>query len=141
MGLFSSRADGEPAFLFDRDSGAVDPAVAAYWRKRYDIGHRIDVDWPRLGKHLDGKLHVVVGTADSYYLDGPVRRLQTALRKVGGHADFRYVPGATHSMSMLYAKNSDRNALWREMARAMYAVARPSQIWGASGRATLSRQH
>jgi len=124
------RADGEPAFLFDRETGAVDPAVAAYWRGHYDIGHRIETDWPRLVRHLSGKVHVVVGTADSYYLDGPVRRLDAAFRRVGGHADFRYVPGATHSMSMLYAKDGDRNALWREMSRAMYAVARPGQMWG-----------
>jgi enterochelin esterase-like enzyme/uncharacterized protein (DUF2141 family) len=132
------RPDGEPAFLFDRETGAVDPAVAAYWRERYDIGHRIEADWPRLGMHLNGKIHVVVGTADSYYLDGSVRRLDAAFRKVGGRADFRYVPGATHSMSMLYAKNDDRNALWKEMSRAMYAVARPGQFWGAPSRAAIT---
>jgi len=125
------RPDGEPAFLFDRETGAVDPAVAAYWRERYDIAHQIEADWPRLGRHLNGKVHVVVGTADSYYLDGPVRRLDAAFRKVGGRADFRYVPGATHSMSMLYTKDGDRNALWKEMSRAMYAVARPGQMWEA----------
>ncbi|MDX3899350.1 MAG: alpha/beta hydrolase-fold protein [Sphingobium sp.] len=124
------RPDGEPAFVFDRETGAVDPAVAAYWREHYDIGHRIEADWPRLGMHLNGKVHVVVGTADSYYLDGPVRRLDAAFRKVGGRADFRYVQGATHSMSMLYAKDGDRNALWKEMSRAMFAVARPGQMWG-----------
>lgn len=84
-----NRRDGEPAFLFDRETGAVDPAVAAYWRRRYDIGHRIEADWPSLGRYLDGKVHVVVGTADSYYLDGSVCRLDAAFRKVGGRADFR----------------------------------------------------
>lgn len=130
--VFSPRKpDGEPARLFHRETGTVDPAVAAYWRQRYDIAHRVEADWPRLSGHLNGKVHVVVGTADSYYLDGPVRRLDAAFRNVGGRADFRYVPGATHSMSMLYAKNDDRNALWREMSRAIYAVARPGQTWGA----------
>lgn len=132
------RRDGTPAFLFDRGTGAVDPAVAAYWRAHYDIGHRIEADWPRLGKYLNGKIHVVVGTADSYYLDGPVRRLDAAFRKVGGRADFRYVPGATHSMAMLYAQDADRNALWKEMSRAMYAVARPGQIWGVASVTALT---
>jgi enterochelin esterase-like enzyme/uncharacterized protein (DUF2141 family) len=131
------RPDGEPAFLFDRKTGTVDPTVAAYWRERYDIGHRIEVDWPHLGRHLDGKVHVVVGTADSYYLDGPVRGLDAAFRKVGGRADFRYVPGATHSMSMLYTKDGDRDALWKEMSRAMYAVARPGQSWVAPSHAAF----
>jgi uncharacterized protein (DUF2141 family)/alpha-beta hydrolase superfamily lysophospholipase len=141
------RPDGEPALLFDRATGTVDPAVAAYWRARYDIGHRIEADWPRLGRHLDGKVHVVVGTEDSYYLDGPVRRLDAAFRKVGGRADVRYVPGATHSMAMLYAKDGDRNALWKEMSRAMYAVARPGQMWSAppspstAPTAVQARQH
>jgi enterochelin esterase-like enzyme len=132
------RPDGKPAFLFDRDTGAVDPAVTAYWRARYDIAQRVEADWPRLRRHLDGKVHVVVGTADSYYLDGPVRRLDAAFRKVGGRADIRYVPGATHSMSMLYAKDGDRNALWKELSRAIYAVARPGQMWGVAPRAAFT---
>lgn len=120
------RADGTPAPMFDRATGAVDPAVMAYWRRHYDIAYRIEHDWPRLRKHLDGKLHVSVGTADSHYLDSSVRRLQAALRKVGGRADFTYVAGATHSMVAVYTRGGDRNGLWVEMTRAMLAIARPS---------------
>jgi enterochelin esterase-like enzyme len=123
------RPDGEPALLFDRETGSVDPTVAAYWCEHYDIAHRIIADWPWLGGQLDGKIHVLVGTADSYYLDGPVRRLEAAFRSTGGSAEFRYVPGATHSMSLLYARDGDRSALWKEMTRAMYAVARPGLTW------------
>jgi hypothetical protein len=124
--VFSPRsADGTPAMLFDRESGAVDPAVAVYWRDHYDIAHRIETDWPRLKHDLDGKVHVAVGTADSFYLDGAVHRLEDAFRKVGGHADFTYVPDATHSVSQVYARGGDRAALWKEMANAMYATARP----------------
>jgi len=125
------RADGTPAFMFDRASGAVDPSVAACWRDNYDIAHRIEADWPRLKRDLDGKIHVTVGTADSYFLDGSVHRLEAALRRVGGRADFTFVPGATHSMAEVYARGEDRNALWKEMTHAMYAVARPR---GANGR-------
>lgn len=119
------RADGTPAPMFDRATGAVDPAVMAYWRRHYDIAYRIEHDWPRLRKHLDGKLHVSVGTADSHYLDGSVRGLEAAVRKVGGRADFTYVPGATHSMSAVYTRGGDRNGLWVEMTRVMLAIARP----------------
>jgi enterochelin esterase-like enzyme len=123
---FSPRgAAGRPAMLFDRDTGAISPAVSAHWRDRYDIARLIEVDWPQLAPDLDGKIHVVVGTEDSYYLDGPVHRLDAAFRKVGGRAEFRYVPGATHAVSMVYAKDGDRNALWKDMTREMYAVARP----------------
>lgn len=120
------RADGTPASLFDRVTGAIDPDVAAYWRDHYDIGHRIETDWSRLRHDLDGKVHVAVGTADSYYLDGAVHRLEAAFRKVGGRADFLYVPGASHSINEVYARDGDRNAYYREMAQGMYAVARPA---------------
>ncbi len=121
------RADGTPALLFDRESGAVDPAVAAYWRDNYDIGHRIEADWPRLKRDLDGKVHLTVGAADSYYLDGSAHKLEAAFREVGGRADFTYVPGATHSMAELYTRAGDRNALYKDIANAMYAVARPQK--------------
>lgn len=119
------RADGTPVPMFDRETGAVDPGVAAYWRNHYDIGHLIEAEWPRLRRNLDGKVHITVGTADSYYLDGSVRQLEAAFRKVGAHADFTYVPNATHGMSSLYARNGDRAALYKDVAWAMYAIARP----------------
>ncbi|MBO9725083.1 MAG: enterochelin esterase [Novosphingobium sp.] len=120
------RSDGTPAQMFDRVTGAVDPSVMAYWREHYDIAYRIEHDWPRLREDLNGKLHVSVGTADSYYLDGSVRRLEAAVRNVGGRADFTYVPGATHSINAVYTRRGDRNGLWVEMTRAMLAIARPS---------------
>jgi len=119
------RVDGTPAPMFDRESGAVDPAVAAYWCDHYDIARRIETDWPALKRNLDGKVHVTVGAADTFYLDGAVHRLEAAFRKVGGRADFTYVPDATHSMSEVYARGGDRTALWKDMTGAMYAVARP----------------
>lgn len=118
------RADGSPAFMFDRQTGAVNPEVVAYWRDNYDIGHRIETEWPRLERDLDGKVHVTVGAVDSYYLDGAVRRLEAAFRKVGGRADFTYVPDASHSQTEVYARGEDRNALWKDMTSAMYAMAR-----------------
>jgi pimeloyl-ACP methyl ester carboxylesterase len=120
------RAGGTPAFMFDRASGAVDPAVVAYWRNNFDIGYRVETDWSQLKKDLDGKVHVAVGTADSFYLDGAVHQLESAFRKVGGRADFTFVPNATHSMAEIYARGEDGNALWKGMTNAMYAVARPS---------------
>ena len=119
------RADGTPAYMFDRASGAVDPSVVAYWRDHYDVAHRIETDWPRLKKDLDGKLHLTVGTADSYYLDGSAHRLEAAFRKVGARADFTYVPDATHSMAQVYSRGGDPTALWKEMTNAMLAIARP----------------
>lgn len=124
--VFSPRGtDGKPLSLFDRETGAVDPAVAAYWRGNYDIGQRIRGAWPKLKADLDGKVHVRVGTADSFYLDGPVHRLESAFREVGGRAEFQFVPDATHSQRDLYTQSGDRSAFWKEMTVAMYRIARP----------------
>lgn len=123
---FSPRsAHHSPCFMFDRDSGAVDPAVIAYWRENYDLSHRIERDWPRLKRDLDGKIHVAVGSADSYYLDGSVHRLEAALQRVGARAEFTFVPNASHSESEVYTRGTDRNALMKDMTMAMYAIARP----------------
>ena len=64
--VFSPRgADGRPEPMFNRATGAVDPAVVNYWRDHYDIAWRLQHEWPQLKPDLDGKIHLVVGTADT----------------------------------------------------------------------------
>ena len=119
------RKDRSPAYLFDRETGAIEPSVAAYWRSHYDLARILRTSSPSLRKQLDGKVHIVVGSEDSYYLDGAVRRLDATFRAVGARGDFRYVPGASHKMSEVYAREGDRNALWKQITGEMYAIARP----------------
>ena len=122
--VFSPRgADGRPMQMFDRRTGVVDPQVAAYWRDNYDISHRIVTDWDTLAPDLDGKVHLIVGTADTFYLDGAARKLEEAMDSVGAKTDFRFLPGRTHGD--LYAIGEDRRALSRTIAWEMYKVARP----------------
>ena len=122
--VFSPRAqDGTPMEMFDRTTGAVNPAVVAYWRDHYDIAHRIETRWPELRADLDGKVHLIVGTADTFYLDGAAHRLDAVMRKVGARASFSYVPNKTHFD--LYERAGDKRALTKDIAWAMYAVARP----------------
>ena len=122
--VFSPKGpDGRPVQMFDRDTGAVDPAVAAYWRDHYDIAWRITHDWPALKPNLDGKIHLIVGTADTFYLDGAAHRLKAALDSVGARADVRFLADRTHFD--LYAIGDDKRGLQKQMAWAMYAVARP----------------
>jgi hypothetical protein len=124
--VFSPRqVDGTPAPLFNRQSGAIDPAVAAYWGDHYDITRMIETSGPEIRKVLSGKVHLTVGASDSFYLDGSVCKLEAAFGKADVRADFTYVPDATHSMSQVYARDGDRNGLWKSMAAAMYSVARP----------------
>jgi hypothetical protein len=122
--VFSPKgADGRPMPMFDRRTGAVDPAVAAYWRDNYDIAYRLERDWPEVRGDLDGKIHVIVGTADTFHLDGAAHRLQAVLQRIGAKADVRFLPGKTHFN--LYEANGDPDALTKQIASEMYAVARP----------------
>ncbi|WP_115526490.1 MULTISPECIES: alpha/beta hydrolase [Xanthomonas] len=124
--VFSPRgADGRPVPMFDRDTGKVDPAVAAYWRTHYDIAARVAAQWPTLKPDLDGKIHLIVGTADTFYLDGAAHKFQSVLDGLGAKSDFRYLEGRSHFD--LYKEGDDGNALMKKIAAEMYAVARPKQ--------------
>jgi len=129
--VFSPKGpDGRPMQMFDRRTGAVNPQVAAYWRDHYDIAYRLEHNWPELRNDLDGKIHVIVGTADTFHLDGAAHKLQAVLQKLGAKADVRFLPGKTHAN--LYEANGDPDALTREIAKEMYAVARPGSSAAAS---------
>ena len=122
--VFSPRgSDGRPRPLFNRITGAVDPEVAAYWRDHYDIGHILERDWTRLRPNLNGKIHLTVGAADTFYLDVSARRLEAVLQRLGAHVDFTYVPDGTHFN--LY----QGGGLTQRIASGMYRVARPNIVW------------
>ena len=122
--VFSPRApDGTPAELFDHTTGAVHPQVIAYWRDHYDIAHLIATHWSELKPDLDGKVHLIVGTADTFYLDGAAHRLDAVMRQVGAKACFTYIPDKTHFD--LYQRDGDKLALKKDIAWAMYQTARP----------------
>ncbi|MDB5439560.1 MAG: enterochelin esterase-like enzyme [Caulobacteraceae bacterium] len=122
-------ADGRPLPLFDRATGAIDPAVAAYWRDHYDISYIIQRDARSLKPDLDGKIHLWVGTADTYYLDAPARLLQARLDAAGIGSDFHFVEGATHDtlVPTVGANGAvDFLGLTYRLAWEMYAKARPN---------------
>jgi enterochelin esterase-like enzyme len=122
--VFSPRgSDGRPLHMFDRTTGAVDPAVIAYWKEHYDLAERVRRHWPELRRDLDGKIHLTVGTADTFYLDGAARRLEATMKELGAKTDFRYVEGRGHFD--LYTAGDDPWGLYRTIASEMYTVARP----------------
>ncbi len=122
--VFSPRgANGQPVPLFDRATGKVDPLVATYWRDNYDIASIMKRDWAHLKHDLDGKIHLTVGAADTFYLDRPAHRLADVMKMLGAKTDFRFVPGKTHFD--LYERGGDPSALLQDIGWEMYAVARP----------------
>ncbi|PWK85329.1 alpha/beta hydrolase [Fulvimonas soli] len=127
--VFSPRGpDGRPLPMFDRDTGAVDPAVVAYWGEHYDIARRLKEHWPELKPDLDGKIHLYVGTADTFYLDGAAHRLKAVLDGLGAKSDIRFLPDRTHFD--LFVQGEDRQALLKRIAWDMYAQARPGAALG-----------
>lgn len=131
--VFSPRAsDGRPVPIFNRTTGEVDPAVAAYWRDHWDIAHIVAATWAQRGPLLRSKIHVIVGTADTFYLDGAAHKLEAVLRGLDAHAHFTYIPDRTH-FDLYGTKTADgkddRVGLYDQIAAEMYAVARPGNTW------------
>lgn len=73
--------DGYPARLYDKQTGVIDPQVAAYWRDHYDLRHILERDWAKLGPKLTGKIHIYCGTMDNYFLNNAVVLMEDFLNK------------------------------------------------------------
>lgn len=94
--VFSPRGtDGKPKQLWNRQTGAIDPAVARAWEK-YDIDRVLTQNWYTLGPKLKGKLHVITGGLDTFYLEGAVKLLKEDLTKLGSDAVVEIHPGKDH---------------------------------------------
>ena len=125
--VFSPRgADGQPRPLWDRKTGKIDHETAKAW-ERYDISAILRQKWPQLGPKLHGKLHIIVGTADTFHLNEAVQLLRDTLRALGSDASVEFIEGRDHFD--LY-----KDGLAQRIAREMYEVARPQP------RAATSRQ-
>ena len=117
--VFSPRDDhGAPRKLWDRTTGAIDPEVARAW-ERYDIRLVLERRWAELGPKLAGKIHVVMGDTDTFYLEGATRLLKESLERLGSDAQIEIVAGRDHS-SILDDQLAAR--LDREMHAAVAAV-------------------
>lgn len=88
--------NGQPQQLWDRSTGQIDPKVAEAW-KAYDLRLLLEDNWEELEPKLRGKLHIVTGSLDSFYLNGAVERLAETLEDLGSDAEIVVVPKASHS--------------------------------------------
>lgn len=97
--VFSPRgADGKPALLWNPQTGAIDPAVAAQWKK-YDLRLYMEANWKTLAPKLRGKIHLWVGDADNYFLNNAVHLLDASLAKADPPfvGEIVYGPGKGHT--------------------------------------------
>src|SRR5882757_5668637 len=96
-------ADGYPQPIFDKATGEIDHKVAAYWKEHYDLDAKLRRDWGTLGPKLQGKIHLYVGDADTYFLNDAVYLMEDFLKTTGtpGHGvpyegEVKYGPRAEH---------------------------------------------
>jgi len=67
-----SGEDGYPKPIWDRETGKIDKDVANYWKENYDLSYIMKRDWDKIGKDLEGKIHIYCGDMDNYYLNNAV---------------------------------------------------------------------
>ena len=92
-------ADGYPQPIFDKVTGDIDHTVAEYWRQHYDLEAILERNWGKLGPELAGKIHIYVGSDDTYFLNDAVYRMEDFLNSTtnppyGG--EVTYGPRAEH---------------------------------------------
>jgi Putative esterase len=95
--------DGYPLPIFDKQTGVIDHKTAEYWRAHYDLNAILQRDWKTLGPKLRGKLHIYVGSDDTYFLNDAVYLMEDFLKQTGtpGHGvpyegEVRYGARAEH---------------------------------------------
>jgi hypothetical protein len=71
--------DGYPAPLWSPETGDISPEVAKYWREHFDLTEILRRDWESRGPKLVGKIHITMGTKDTFYLDTAVNMMDRFL--------------------------------------------------------------
>ena len=73
-------AEGYPKPLWDRHTGKIDHTVANYMKEHgYDLRAYLEGRWHEIGAQLVGKLHVICGDDDDYFLNLAVYKLEDFL--------------------------------------------------------------
>jgi hypothetical protein len=123
--------DGYPAPIWNDATGTINRDVAEYWRSHdYDLRDYLERHWPKIGPSLTGKIHVLCGDMDNYYLNLAVYLLEDYLEHrttppYGGY--FKYGrPMKGHGWQP--TSNAD---LVREMAQEVSAHAPAAESPGA----------
>jgi hypothetical protein len=91
--------DGYPKQIIDKQTGEIDPQVAAYWREHYDLRYILERDWATLGPKLQGKIHIYCGSADTYFLNDAVYLMEDFLKQTGSpryQGEVKYGDRAEH---------------------------------------------
>ena len=97
--VFSTRdSHGQPVRCWNRSTGQIDPATVEQW-KAYDISLYLEQNWPTLQDQLAGKIHIVMGDLDTFYLNGATRKLDERLTALGSDAEIEFLPEGDHGVT------------------------------------------
>ncbi len=120
--------DGYPKPLWDKLTGKIDHEVALYMRERFDFVYYLKQHWAEIGPKLVGKLHLICGDMDNYYLNEAVYEMQKFLESTKNpyyEGSFRYGrPRKTHGWSP-FGRNTGE--LEKEMAAHITKNAPPGE--------------
>lgn len=86
--------DGYPAPLWEPLTGKIDPEVAAYWREHYDLTAMLERRWNEIGPALVGKLHLTMGTKDTFYLEQAAYKMEAFLESTARPGNGPYYAGS-----------------------------------------------
>jgi len=87
--------NGTPAKCWDRKTGAVNPEIVEAW-KRYDISLILKENWETLKRPLEGKIHLLMGTEDTFFLTRAAELLAERMRGLGSDARIEFLQGRDH---------------------------------------------
>ena len=82
--------------MWDRTTGRIDPEIAQAW-EAYDVRLVLERRWNELAPKLKGKVHIITGSLDTFYLEGAVRKLAETLTKLGSDAEVEIQERKGHS--------------------------------------------
>jgi pimeloyl-ACP methyl ester carboxylesterase len=88
--------NGRPRLLWDRKNGDIDAEIAKHW-EQYDLRLVLERNWEKLGPKLKGKLHVYVGSKDTFFLEAAVGLLKESQNRLKSDAVIDIIPGRNHS--------------------------------------------
>jgi enterochelin esterase-like enzyme len=78
--LYSPKGkDGLPMPIFDPINGTIDKQVAKHWKK-YDLLLHTKTNWAELGPKLNGKINILMGDMDNFYLNNAMRDFDAYLK-------------------------------------------------------------
>jgi len=81
--------------MFDRKTGAIIPEVVEHW-KQYDIRRYLEEHWETLSPKLAGKINIIAGSIDTFYLEGAVIALRDYFKEKNFDASVQVMEGWDH---------------------------------------------